>query len=264
MLFRNPKTRRPSKATYKKATQTISNTMKPWRPAKLFREAFTPIPGHMEPVGREDERFREHFEKEPGIVKYGPWYALERWFVRGLPIVTPDDFILIPLNGNDIRSGQEEALRRLPNMVIRNPRADPVVRQMAAINGFAVEHHVKSYFRQSWPSSYMPASNENQFERPAPDDFTLILDGCRFAVDVARSTNKYPVKWKLRKRKMRGATLRIVAYYNDTHVVIQGYTFKDDDCYEVWPIERLIVRLNIQKMGIGNYFPPLIDKVKVA
>jgi len=228
--------------------------MRPWRPAELFRQSFTPVPGHEEPVGREAERFREHFESEAGIVKSGPWYALRRWFDPVLPgLVTFDDMEPLGLSGYCVRSAQIEALRRLDYMVVRNPQADSVSRQVAALNGFTVEKHVKEHFRSRWPDYYRPASNEGVYRRAAPDDFSLWIGGQWITIDVASSKRKYPPEWTLQPGKLRGASIRIFAYYNEHYVWMQGFT-KGDNA-QLYPIERMIVRLNIQKMGIESYFP---------
>lgn len=244
----NPKTRRPDKATYQKAMAILADTMKPWRPAELFRAAFTPVPGHEHPVGRESERFREHFAAfSREITKVGPWYALTRWLMPVLPFVIPDSLIAIPLSGETIRKAQRETLKRLDYMVVRNAQASKATRISAALEGFTVEQHVKQFFATRWPESYRPASNEGIWQKPVPDDFSLILDGRRFLVDVVGSDGKFPPRWRIRLGKMGGASLRIVAFYNESGIVMQGYTSGRADDLTLRPIERVIVRLNIQK-----------------
>jgi hypothetical protein len=230
--------------------------MTPWRPAPLFRAAFTPTPDHPTIDGREAERFREHFAKEPGIIKRGPWYALSRWFDQVLPFVTFDDMIALPLSGRCIREAQIEACRRLPNMIVRNPHANHIHRNMAAFNGLTVEKHIAAHFRETWPQFYIPASNSGLYDKAAPDDFSLKLFGKRWTVDVAGSVCKDPPDWKIHPGKMTGANIRIYAYYNDTDIWMQGYDFPVPGSIEkrIFPIERLIVRLNIQALEIVDLF----------
>lgn len=168
-------------------------------------------------------------------------------------IVTLADFIYIPFNGDIIQHGQTEALRRLPHMPVRNPNADFVIRAKAAIDGFVVERHIKSFFSQKWPDFYYPASNEGRWQQGAKDDFGLALNGKLVTVDVARSKNLFPVEWKLNDKKLLGAKMIIVAFYHTDAVVMQGYTFQNDKRV-LWSIERLIVRLNIEQMGISDLF----------
>ena len=222
----------------------------------MFRVAFTPTPDHPEIDGREAERFREHFAKEPGIIKCGPWYALSRWFDPVLPFVAFDDMLPLNLSGRCIREAQIEALRRLPNMIVRNPRTTQVRRNMAAFDGLTVEKHIAAYFRETWPQFYTPASNNGLFDKPAPDDFSLLLAGKKWKIDVASSEVKYPPRWKIHPGKMRGAHIRIFAFYNDSYIWMQGYNkpnLKNSD-REIYPIERMIARLNIQELGIESLF----------
>jgi len=243
-----PQTRRPNEATYQKALYILSETLRPWRAAALFRASFVPVAGHEQPVGRESERFREHFvEYSHEVKKYGPWYALTRWIDPVLPMICPDSLVQIPLSGEAIRQAQSETLHRLPYMVVRNPNANPVTRKMAALNGLTVEQHVKKFFSSTWPESYLPASNERMWRKPAPDDFSLILNGRRFTVDVAKSDQKSPARWRIHPGKLCKSDIRIVAYYNERAVVMQGYASGRSDDFDLRPIERLIVRLNIQK-----------------
>jgi hypothetical protein len=248
-----PKTRRPSPETYRAAIRILAETMRPWRPAELFKAAFTPTADHPGPVGREGERFREHFAGLEGVIKRGPWYALERWFSPVLPVVTPQDFVAIGLDGRCIRAAQGEALRRLPYMKVRNPAADHIARAMAAIDGHVVEHHVREFFRARWPGSYRPKTNARRFDRPAADDFSLLVCGRWYAVDVARSNEFYPPDWELHRDKMRGAGIRLIAFFDRSCVTIQGYLKGEGDL--LYPIERLIVRLNTGQMGIQGLFP---------
>lgn len=240
----------PSPETCDNAVKVLSDTMRPWRPAELYHSAFVPTPGRPEPgIGREAERFRERLHlRRPEVVKRGPWFALKRWIDPVLPQVTELDFIVIPFNGHCLKRADRETIRRIKHMVIRNPNASEVARIGAALDGFKVEGHVKDYFRRLWPSSYLEASNHGVYDKPAPDDFSLIVGGKRYTVDVATSTQKYPVLWTLHGGKMKGAFLRIIAYYNEQGVVMQGFTWKKDDVVSLWPIERLIARLNIQEM----------------
>lgn len=238
----------PSAATYDNAVRILSETMRPWRAAKLHREAFVPVPGKSTfGEGRQDERFRERLAvRRPQVIKRGPFFALGRWFNTALPIVTRDDFIKVPLNGKSLKLATEETFNRLPHMVTRNPSANPVIRNMACAQGLWVQHHVTDFFQHNWPTSYVPASNEGLYKRPAPDDFGLNIEGRIYLVDVAQSENLDPPRWRLRSEKMRGADMQIVAYFDSRDVIIQGYTWKNHS--DLWPIERLIVRLNIQEI----------------
>lgn len=237
------------------ATRILSETMTPWRPSALFYASFTPVHGHMEPDGRENERFREHFSKEPGIIKHGPWYALRRWFDLVLPIVSISDLIPLQIDGDHVREAAIETFRRLPNMITRNLEADPVRRKMAAMNGLTVEKHVCAYFREMWPNSFVPASNAGIFDRPAPDDFSIKIGKYRYKVDVASTDKKYPPKWRIHPAKMKGAQVRIFAYYNKYFVWMLGFNYpRLSNDKEIYPIERMIVRLNIQKLDIDDLF----------
>lgn len=240
----------PTDATYDAAVRILSETMRPWRPAELFREAFVSMPGRIQPGHREDERFRERLHKRRRmVVKRGPWFALRRWIDPILPFVSLSDFISISYNGQILINAEKEALRRLDaGMLVRNPKASNVTRTMAAIKGFQVEHHIKNYFKQKWPASYRSASNEKKYHKPAPDDFSLIIADKQYTIDVAQSRTFYPPLWKLHAKKMTGARLRIIAFYAEDSITIQGYAWENDQAPRLRPIERLIARLNMQEL----------------
>jgi hypothetical protein len=246
----------PSGATYDNAVKIIAKTMRPWRPAALYRAAFVPMPGHEAPGHRESERFRERLAlRRPEIIKRGPWFALKRWLEPVLPIVSWNDLIVIPLSGECIRAANWDTIKRIDHMKVRNPAASKATRITAALNGKAIEQHVKYFFKTQWPKSFLPASNDGFYRKPAPDDFSLILADRRFTVDVAQSDQKFPPRWRLHENKMLGARLRIIAFFNELGIIMQGYTWKNNNGFELWPLERLIVRLNIQELkGCFQHF----------
>ncbi len=180
--------------------------------------------------------------------KQGPWFALERWIAPILPGVTSDDFVTIELNRDCVQRAAWESMQRIEHMVVRNPGASKETRCIAAINGLTLEHHVKHYFETRWPTSYKPASNEGIWNRPAPDDFSLVIGGKRWQVDVAGADQADPPRWRLIRGKLLGACLRIIAYYDQTCVKMLGYQWSSDPIDRLRPMERLIVRLNIQAM----------------
>jgi len=232
------------------------------RPAKLFRESFTPIPGHETPVGREDERFREHFEEWPGVIKQGPWYALARWFQNQLPILGEEDFIFLDYRGSILRMADLEVERRLPYMVQRNPDADPAIRRAAAIQGFRTEKHIGWWFREGYPQMYRPPPNEDDVRRPSPVDFRLAIwynheTVQMVGIDIARANSLYPLRFCLHPNKMRGADLVLVGYDNEYGIMMCGYTKEPkygEECglLDLQPMERLIVALNISRRVMSN------------
>ena len=250
-----PKTRLPDRATYQKAVQVLSQTMQPWRPAALFREAFTSVKGHEIPMGREAERFREHFAAKKEVIKCGPWYALRRWFVPVLPLLTHEDYILLHYSGEIIRWAELEANRLLPRLVQRNPNADPVLRHATAIRGFRVQGHIARWFEHHYPEFYLPPQGGDV---PTPEDFRLKVNGRTYLVDVAQADSAIPLSFRLHTDKMRGADVVIVGYDNEYGVLMCAYKSKPGLLYgkvsnaaDVQPIERLIVWLNVAKLKLS-------------
>ena len=242
----------PSPETYDNAVRILARNKQPIRAADLYRLAFVLTVGHPEPgYKREDERFRERLtERRPDVIKRGPWFALRRWVDPVLPsCVTPSDFVTLPLTFAHTLSAAWETWKRLPYMVKRNPHVREDTRFFAALQGFLVQHHVQDYFQLHWPTSYHVGSNEDDYERPAPDDFSLSLNGKRWKIDVAGAKQATPPQFTLRPDKMRGADLHIIAYPDHHGIYILGYHWPTDPDGRLWPIERLFVRLNIQQLG---------------
>jgi hypothetical protein len=240
----------PSPETYDRAVQILARNMRPLRAAELYRLSFVSTPGHEKPgLAREDERFRERLaQRRPAVIKRGPWFALERWIVPVLPGITSDDFVTLELNRDCVKEATWECIQRIEHMVVRNPQASKQTRYEAAISGLIVEHHVKRYFQTTWPTHYRQASNEGIWEKAAPDDFALFIGGRRWQVDVASADEIDPPQWRIVRGKMLGAHLRIIAYYGETCVKMLGYQWSTDRISRLRPLERLIVRLNIQNM----------------
>ena len=249
-----PKTRLPDRATYQKAIQVLSQTMQPWRSAALFHQAFTPVVGHEEETDREAERFRERFVRRPGVIKNGPWYALRRWFVPVLPMLSREDYIFLHYSGEIIRWAEMEANRLLPRLAQRNPDADPVTRCATAIRGFRVQGHIARWFEQHYPEFYLPPRGGDV---PKPEDFRLKVNGQVYLVDVAQADAAMPLSFRLHPAKMRGADVVIVGYDNEQGVLMCGYRSRPGPLYgkvskgaDVMPIERLLIFLNVAKLGL--------------
>lgn len=71
-------------------------------------------------------------------------------------------------------------------------------RRMAA---FQFEHHVRNYYLNNWPRFCQLPSNHGVYDKPAVDDFRLVLPGSRYRVDAkSASFNEDGFSWYKARR----------------------------------------------------------------
>lgn len=222
------------------------------------------------------EKFRQHFweHDQPNIIAVPNGYmVLKRWFPR--PIVNANrlflDAIPLQIKGNCIVSydaGYEQA-KREPFMMDHYHDANTPSRKQKRMKAKLAEAHVQNYFATHYSSFYCEPTNYNKYEKPAKDDFRLIIGENTIYVDVKTTSyeNEFGLPVSFVRNPKPNVLIIVADWMNDETTLIHGmagtswmkatgisingnYHVPSD---KLWNIECLLVFLNMMQRNIKSY-----------
>lgn len=227
------------------------------------------------------EKLRQHYgENRAGcngiLFIKGGYLALNYWFPNfkktqsQLSLLSPPEAIYI--DGDCLvsyDSGFEQAMRE-PYLYDHYGDGNTIHRRNTRRSGALVQDHVKYFFRSNWPDFYRGASNENQYDQYAHDDFKLITPFHSIIIDVKKVSynNNYgqPVN-VVRGLELKQTVIYISGEWTESQRVRINGIFSSDwlkmigdtgngtyhvSANHLWSIDVLVVLLNMAKIRL-NY-----------
>lgn len=175
-------------ATNHRAVQVLKDALCPEHYRTLFEEAVVWNPTeHFSEKTDPVEKFRQHYAERDHppirlIPNTGGYLGLEHWFqnrhIGQLSLWAPPGVGIEADRTATFEAGMELA-KREPHMIAHFHDADTPYRKERRKKAALVEIDVRMYLRNLYPDFYRPPSNEGQYKRPAPDDFSLVLPNYR-------------------------------------------------------------------------------------
>lgn len=105
------------------------------------------------------------------------------WFCRDQFLLNVGQPLLIPVSLEAALDACTELLMRKDYLITSTDRGS-YVRWRAAARGQLIEKHISLWFKQRWPSLWLPAANAGLWDRWCDHDFKLHLGGKLYTVDV--------------------------------------------------------------------------------
>jgi hypothetical protein len=207
------------------------------------------------------EKLRQMFsEVDRGIHVHDGYLYVNAWF----ELLDPSLFSPPPLAANRMNEDEHFAAgvdlgRRWSHLHDHFSDSGTPWRQHARYIGAKIEKSVQHYFARRWPEYYRPASNDGDYKRGAPDDFTLELPQGSLIVDVKRWNTDFDT---VQARSPKPKVIYLFAEWNerekraDMHGFLRsnsdaGSGLQEFPANEMHNIRRLIVLLNMTRLGLS-------------
>ena len=178
--------------------------------------------------------------------------ALRQWFVRDSQLSMTLDVIEMPGSAQAGVDGAFEALMRAPYMMQKSSAVHTERLNRVRSSGLVLEQHIAQWFSRRYPSLYLDADNQGQWQRPCDHDFKLSVDGRVYKVDVAGPSDNGTFK----KSPYKKATdFHLLCYVNGDNCVfesvVRGSAYNEHvDPQSVFSPTAFVVWLNCKEKGI--------------
>lgn len=132
------------------------------------------------------EHLREEAAKRSGGLAYvgEPWCVvyLQRWFGRRDTLLNIERPLSLPIDQQTEIAALTEALERIAYLRMKGATAERFAYRVR--RGFVLQYVVLKFLRSIAPTIMKPASNEGQWDKPAPDDARFELPGRSRWIDL--------------------------------------------------------------------------------
>ena len=179
--------------------------------------------------------------------------ALRAWFVSDRQLHLSVDYIAIPGSASAGADGAFEALMRSPHMVIHKPSLANTARlNRARSSGLVLEKHVAQWFRRRYPTLYADPANRDDWRTPCSHDFSLMINGRRYLIDVAGPDDRGSFGKRGRKHP---TDLHLLCRISGDEClfegVVRGQAYQDKiDPHSIFSPTAFVVWLNCVQQGI--------------
>lgn len=225
----------------------------------------------------ENVRNKLHYQDKRFHHYHNGWFGLTEWHVKNGQLLLFNDYFRISMKPGCIMSALYEAYNREPHMLNKHNH-NKIKHFWNIIIGFIIEHHIKDWFQQKFHDCYLPPENENDYTKPALNDWKLKIGDKLLLFDVKRHCHRTDIE----AYRTKDSRIFVLADIDGTDIVVYGFTtarwlkrfanvntkqWYDGSIkkyyivtrYKLYPFAQLQVYLNCLRMNIDF---ELIDNVQ--